>query len=237
MHLVSSFWLPLPFLTRREVDRDDQKAELWFLVILHSLENFCMLLLSRWAYNSYPLWQFHYHILVAINIFAVFFAIINRKTLKVRGFVLLLVGLVALDVSAAFVVKALVEKFEAGVFVIDLCLVIVNVLAIIVSVIYQDYVKLYAGLPQTFPDLPSFGPEVSNCYEILSSIMCHKTNSINIEDKDDNNLDKLWLVCVQDVPAGPVVEAKREDSEVVEEGQELADAGQLVQQVMWVRPS
>ena len=58
-----------------------------------------------------------------------------------------------------------------------------------------------------------------------------------IEDKDDNNLDKLWLVCVQDVPTGQVVEAKREDSEVVEEGQELADAGQLVQQVMWVRPS
>ena len=46
MHLVSSFWLPLPFLTRREVDRDDQKAELWFLVILHTLENICMLLIS-----------------------------------------------------------------------------------------------------------------------------------------------------------------------------------------------
>ena len=162
MHLVSSFWLPVPFLTRREVDRDDQKVELWFLVILHTLENFSMLLMSRWAYNSYPLWQFHYHILVAINIFTVFFSIINRKTLKVCGFVLLLVGLVAFDISAAFVVKVLVKKFDVGVFVIDLCLVIVNVLAIIVSVIYQDYVKLYAGLPQTFPGLLSFGPEVSN---------------------------------------------------------------------------
>ena len=54
----------------------------------------------------------------------------------------------------------------ADVFVIDLCLVIVNVLAIIVSVIYQDYVKLYACLPQTFPDLPSFGPEVSHFYKL-----------------------------------------------------------------------
>merc|ERR1712012_151614 len=50
MHLVSSFWLPMPFLTHREVDRDDHKAELWFLVALHSLENVCLLLVSRFAY-------------------------------------------------------------------------------------------------------------------------------------------------------------------------------------------
>ena len=167
MHLVSSFWLPLPFLTRREVDRDDQKAELWFLVVLHTLENFCMLLFSRWAYSSYPLGQFLVHILVAFNIVAVFFAIINCKTLKVWGFLLLLMSLVAFDIYPVFMILALVKNFDATVFIIDLCLVIVNTLAIIVSVLYQDYVKLYAGLPQTFADLPSFGPEVSNCYEIM----------------------------------------------------------------------
>ena len=86
MHLVSSFWLPLPFLTRREVDRDDQKAELWFLVVLHSLENLCLLLISRWAYNSYPLGQFLIHIVVAIDIFAALFSIINCNTFKVRSF-------------------------------------------------------------------------------------------------------------------------------------------------------
>ena len=73
--------------------------------------------------------------------------------------------MVAFDISAAFLIKALVKEFVLGVFVIDLCLVIVNVLGIIVSSTYQLYVKLYAGLPQTFPDnLPSFGPEVSPCY-------------------------------------------------------------------------
>ena len=79
--------------------------------------------------------------------------------------------MLALDISAAFLVKALVEKFDLGVFVIDICLVIVNVMAIIVSVLYQVHVKLYAGLPQNFPGLPSFGPEVSPSYQILPSIM------------------------------------------------------------------
>ena len=162
MHLVSSFWLPLPFLTRREVDRDDQKAELWFLVVLHTLENFCMLLFSRWAYSSYPLGQFLVHILVAFNIFAVFFALINCKTLKVWGFLLLLMSLVAFDIYPVFMILALVKNFDATVFIIDLCLVIVNVFGILVLIVFQRKFALYAGLPQNFPGLPSFGPEVRN---------------------------------------------------------------------------
>ena len=57
MHLVSSFWLPLPFLTIRGVDRGEEKAELWFLIVLHSLENFLIVLSSRLVYlqESYPL--------------------------------------------------------------------------------------------------------------------------------------------------------------------------------------
>ena len=178
MHLISSFWLPLPFLTRREVDRDDQKAELWFLVALHTLENFCMLLMSRWAYNSYPLGQFLIHIIVVINIFAVFFSIINRKTLKVWHFVLLLICLVAFDISAAFLIKALVNKFETGVFVIDLCLVIVNVFGILSLIVFQRKFALYAGLPQNFPGLPSFGPEVSK-HSMRSIINEHSERKIH----------------------------------------------------------
>ena len=56
MHLVSSFWLPLPFLTIRGVDRGEEKAELWFLIVLHSLENFLIVFVSRIVYcqESYP---------------------------------------------------------------------------------------------------------------------------------------------------------------------------------------
>jgi len=56
MHLVSSFWLPLPFLTIRGVDRGEEKAELWFLVTLHSLENFLLVFASRLVnlQESYP---------------------------------------------------------------------------------------------------------------------------------------------------------------------------------------
>ena len=129
--------------------------------------------MSRWAYSSYPLGQFLIHIVVAINIFAVFFSIVKRKTLKVCSFVLLFICMVPLNISAAFMVgKALVEKFDVGVFVIDLCLVIVNVASILLSVFYQEHVKLYAGLPQNVSDLPSFGPEVSPCYEIFPKPFC-----------------------------------------------------------------
>merc|ERR1719295_972697 len=57
MHLVSSFWLPLPFLTIRGGDRGEEKAELWFLIVLHSLENFLIVSVSRLVYlqESYPL--------------------------------------------------------------------------------------------------------------------------------------------------------------------------------------
>ena len=56
IYLVSSFWLPLPFLTIKGVDRGEEKAELWFLVVLHSLENFLIVLASRFVYlqESYP---------------------------------------------------------------------------------------------------------------------------------------------------------------------------------------
>ena len=159
MHLVSSFWLPMPFLTRREVDRDYQKSELWFLVVLHGFENFLLLLVSRLAYSSYPLDHFLVHVLVAINILAIFFSIINFKTC--RNLVLLLISLIALNIVAAFLVKALVTKNTLGLFLIDLWLVLTNVLGILVSATYQRKIALFAGVPTNLSDLPSFGPEVS----------------------------------------------------------------------------
>ena len=56
VHLVSSFWLPLPFLTIEGVKKGEEKAELWFLVALHSIENFVIILASRLTYlqESYP---------------------------------------------------------------------------------------------------------------------------------------------------------------------------------------
>ena len=159
MHLVSSFWLPMPFLTCREVDRDDQKSELWFLVALHGLENFLLLLVSRLAYSSYPLDHFLVHVLVAINILAIFFSVINFKTC--RNLAVLLISLVAFNIAAAFLVEALVTEITLGLFSIDLCLVLTNVSGILVSVTYQQKVALFAGVPTNLSDLPSFGPEVS----------------------------------------------------------------------------
>ena len=160
IHLVSSFWLPMPFLTRRDIDKDDHKDELWFHVVLHSLENVLLLLVSRWVYSSYPVGHFLIHFLVAINTLVVFFSIINFKTFKICNFLCLLISLVAFNIPAAFLVRALVTKINVGVFVADLCLVVINVLGVIVVSTYQRKFAVFAGVPTNLSDLPSFGPEV-----------------------------------------------------------------------------
>ena len=52
--------------------------------------------------------------------------------------------------------------------------------------------------------------------------------------KDDNLVQPSLSICVQDVPTGPAVDAK--EFGVLEEEQGLAGAGQLIQEVMWIRP-
>merc|ERR1711994_335533 len=106
IYLVSTFSLPLPFLTIKGIDRGEEKAELWFLVTLHSLENFLIVLASRVVYmqSIYPL----------------------------------------------------------GIIVFDCVLVLVNILAVLVSVFYVKKMELFAGLPQDLPSSPStFSLEVS----------------------------------------------------------------------------
>ena len=106
IYLVSTFSLPLPFLTIKGIDRGEEKAELWFLVVLHSVENFLILLASRLVLmqDSYP-----------------------RLILKV-----------------------------------DCALVIANILAVLVIVLYVTKLELYAGLPRDIPaSLPSYDLKVS----------------------------------------------------------------------------
>ena len=87
-YLVSSFWLPLPFLTIEGVDRGEEKAELWFLVVLHSLENFLIVLASRLVYmrESYPL-ALHCIVvfdcvLVFLNVIAVLVSVFYVKKIE-----------------------------------------------------------------------------------------------------------------------------------------------------------
>ena len=106
IYLISTFSLPLPFLTIKGVDRGEEKAELWFLVVLHSLENFLIVLASRLVY--------------------------------------------------------LQESYPLGIVVFDCVLVLLNILAVCVSVLYVKKIELYAGLPTDLSSfLPTFGPEVS----------------------------------------------------------------------------
>ena len=104
LHLLSSLWLPQPYLTRREVNRGEEKSELRFLLGLHTCENICLLLVSRWAYQpAYP--------------------------------------------------RALIG--------LDILIVTFNALALALAIYYTSNIELYGDLPDSFPNLPSFGPEVS----------------------------------------------------------------------------
>ena len=105
IYLVSSFWLPLPFLTIKGVDRGEEKAELWFLVVLHSLENFLIVFASRLFY--------------------------------------------------------LQESYPPEIVIFDCVLVLVNIMAVLVSVLYVKKLELYAGLPRDLPSsLPTYDLEV-----------------------------------------------------------------------------
>merc|ERR1719210_1741241 len=89
IYLVSSFWLPLPFLTIRGVDRGEEKAELCFLIVLHTIENIAMLLVSKWAYlGGYPLGLLLLHAsLLTINLVALAFSFVKKQTIQGSRFV------------------------------------------------------------------------------------------------------------------------------------------------------
>ena len=85
MYLLSTFSLPLPFLTIKGIDRGEEKYELWFLVVLHSLENFLLIVASRLVHmqSSYPLGIIVFDlILVLVNILAVLVSVLYVKKLE-----------------------------------------------------------------------------------------------------------------------------------------------------------
>merc|ERR1719210_2277811 len=84
IYLVSSFWLPLPFLTIRGVDRGEEKAELCFLIVVHTIENIALLLVSKWVYlGGYPLGLLLLHAcLFTVNIVVLVFSLVKKQTLQ-----------------------------------------------------------------------------------------------------------------------------------------------------------
>ena len=85
IYLISTFSLPLPFLTIKGIDRGEEKAELWFLVVLHSVENFLIVFASRLVYNqeSYPrLFLIVDCVFVIANVFAVLVSVLYVTKLE-----------------------------------------------------------------------------------------------------------------------------------------------------------
>merc|ERR1719264_2459255 len=160
LHLISSFWLPLPFLTIKGVDRGEEKAELWFLIVLHSLENALLLLVSRWGFGLNSLGNFLIQLMVIIVSVLMSLSTIvgSTKGLKSRRSFALLC-LPAAIVLAVFASQAFSDNLPIGIVLFDCVLVLLNLMGVLLSVIYVTKVELYAGLPQDLSSLPSFGPQ------------------------------------------------------------------------------
>ena len=162
-HLLASFWLPLPYLSRREVDGGEEKHELWFLIALHTFENTALLLVSRWcflsAFPAYPPALLVVQIaFLAVNMVVAMFSCCKRQLFNGGCFLwFYLLALVLLNVAIILVPK---PGLENGFFVIDIVTMTLNTLAVAVSVFYTSSLELYADLPHILHNLPSYGPEV-----------------------------------------------------------------------------
>ena len=154
-HLVSSFWLPLPFLTIRGVDRGEEKAELCFLIVFHAIENILLLLVSKWAnHPGYPLELLLIQIsLLIINVVALILSIVKNKKLFFFLALLNIVGVFLLGILSGTVLLPLLAM--------DLSIVTLNILGVATAYFYTKKFELYADI-QHLPDLPSYGPEVRN---------------------------------------------------------------------------
>ena len=64
--------------------------------------------------------------------------------------------LVAFDVIAIFVALLVLPAFA-----MDIGIITMNTLGVALSVFYTKKIELYADFPDSLPNLPSFGPEVS----------------------------------------------------------------------------
>ena len=69
--------------------------------------------------------------------------------------------LAAFNLGAVFLPWLFVDGVEAKLFPLDLIVVVTNILGLVVAYIYTKKFELYADLPDSLPNLPSFGPEVS----------------------------------------------------------------------------
>jgi len=200
LHLVSSFWLPLPFLTIRGVDRGEEKAELWFLITLHTCENVALLLISRWAHlPAFPDGLLVIQIsLLTVNIVALISSLAKRHQFEGRTFVRsFLAVFVGFNIVAIFLPRSFTSGFELGLFVIHICIVTLNTLAVALSVLYTSKMELYANLPDSIPDLPSFGPEnvpsgpqsrtedQQDISHNVPKVAIEETSTLHTEDSED----------------------------------------------------
>ena len=159
LHLVSSFWLPLPFLTIRGVDRGEEKAELGFLVVLHTTENISLLLVSKWAHlPGYSLGLLLIQSsLLTISIVAMILSLVKNQKQSVL--------LAFLNIVVVFLLRIFSDSFSVPLLAMDLSIVALNILGVATAYLYTKKFELYADiqdLPDTSSDLPSYGygPEV-----------------------------------------------------------------------------
>merc|ERR1719458_1352800 len=187
VHLVSSFWLPLPFLTLKGVNRGEEKSELWFLITLHTSENMA-LLLSRWFYlPDYPLSLLVIQIgLFIVNLVALIVFVAKRQFAQGGWFVYFyLLLLVALNVVAIVLVFFSSPDFEIHLLAMDIGIMSTNLLGLALAVFYTKKMELFSELtPDNIPNLPSFGPEDVPLGPVVHQQHQHQQHQRSVEEEE-----------------------------------------------------
>jgi len=164
LHLVSSFWLPLPFLTMKGVDRGEDKSDLWFLMTLHTTENLLLVSVSTWAHlPDYPLSLLVIQVgFLTVNIVLITLTLAKEpKKTQGGGFVCFYLLLLAVfNVVAIILVFLSSLEFEIHLLAMDIGIISTNLLGLVLAVFYTKKMELFSELtPDNIPNLPSFGPE------------------------------------------------------------------------------
>ena len=68
---------------------------------------------------------------------------------------------VALNLTAAFLPRLFSDNFRPGLLFLDFIVVTFNILGVVVAHLYKKKFELYADVPDSHPNLPSFGTEVN----------------------------------------------------------------------------
>ena len=111
-----------------------------------------MLLVCRWVYlRGNP---FGLLFVLSLNVVVLIVSLVKRQ-------IECLCSIFAFNLAAVFLPRLFSDGFKPGLLFLDFIIVTFNILGVVVAHLYKKKFELYADVPDSHSNLPSFGPEVN----------------------------------------------------------------------------